>query len=242
VINIDIEGFTNIYATSHAHAYHLLCNLIRDIYYIMERVYPEPDRPYGQASLSLIAYHFGDGVVIVPGPTGFELSIVKPLSISIALMKAVTWRGGFAKASISCGEMNDFQGCFPEDIRDKIKHGSYIETSIDLITVLPVMGQGWINSYALSKKASGPILLVDKILRDSIDGSNFDLISEGEDYVQIDWINSRNELITHILDRIEVPELQPYTIRAALKQYLKENESSLGDRWRVSAKKLIDRN
>lgn len=242
MINIDIEGFSNIYARSNAHAYHLLCNLIRDIYYIMDRVYPEPDRRTSEASISLIAYHFGDGVVIVPGAMGFDLSITKPLSISIALMKAIVWRGGFTKAAISYGEMSDFQLCFPKDISDKIKHASYLDTNAGLLTVLPVMGQGWINSYGLSKKASGPILIVDNIFRDTIDNSNFSLIPSGEDYIQIDWIGSRNELITHILERIEVPELQPYTIRAALEQYLNENESSLSDGWKVNAKKLIDRN
>lgn len=241
-IHIDIEGFSNIYLKNNALAYHLLCNLIRDVYYIMVRVFPEPDRTFDKASLSLITYHFGDGVMIIPGPIGVDLDIAKPLSISIALMKATTWRGGFAKTAISFGEMSDYQGCFPSDIRDKIIEASYIETHTGLLTILPVMGEGWINAYKLSKKDSGPILLLDKAFQNSVDDTKFYLVPCGDEYINVDWINSRNELITHILERIEVPEISPESIKSYLRSYL-ETEDSLSDRckWKLNAKKLIER-
>ncbi len=154
VIYLDIEGFQNLYfPPNRPLAHDLLTGLVRDAWFIIEKIYPEPNLFFGDATFSLMAHQFGDSIIITPGITGKDvLRIFKPICISIALMRTTAMSGGFAKAAISHGDMADFKGCFPDEIRDKIdENGLEINSRYVPITIVPIMGEGLIRAYKLKK-------------------------------------------------------------------------------------------
>ena len=237
MIYLDIEGFSEIYKKNEGKAYDILSELVSDIYHIMTRIFHDTTRSISEARLSLITYHLGDAFFISPGPLGWDLNLEIPLSISITLMKALSRIGAFAKTAISYGNMVDYSSIFPSDIQNNIEH-SYIKTHTGLFTIFPVMGLGWINAVKLSEKDSGPLLLLDQNFQESLDKSKFRLI-EGYDlnYICIDWINTKNELITEIFNKINITQPSPDDIRKSLSGYLEIND--MGKRWKTNAEKLI---
>jgi len=237
-IYIDIEGFRHLHLYGNKIlAIQLLTGLVSDVFKITEYVYPEPDLLRKDATLSLIGHQFGDGMIISPGPIG-KLDIHLPICISIALLKSTCMRGGFAKASISYGNMYDFVGCYPNDVRDKIdESGSYIQSDYGsgLVTILPVMGDGLIRSYKLSNKIIGPSLLVDTIFKEDFSMINLNIKDSSDEFFEVDWVNSDQiELVTEILSKIYRPSPDSKIIKAKIGEYLDQNVD-LPKKWRSKA-------
>ena len=236
-IYLDIEGFEYLYLAANKYlAYQLLTGLVRDVYFIIEKIYPEPDLLFRDATFSLIAHQFGDSVTITPGIIGRDvLKVFKPICISIALMRTTAMRGGFAKASISYGDMADIKGVYPDEIQDKFdESGLVINTRHGSITIAPVMGEGLIRAYKLSKRATGPLLIVDPIFKNEVKNSGLDIIFENNDYFEINWVHPKVNLVNEIIAKIGLKVPSDQEIVEKIKSYLKTSKA-LPKGWRKNA-------
>ncbi|MGB7291544.1 MAG: hypothetical protein WBD99_05185 [Thermodesulfobacteriota bacterium] len=241
-IYLDIEGFEYLYLAANKYlAYQLLTGLVRDVCFIIEKIYPEPDLLFRDATFSFIAHQFGDGVTITPGIIGKDtLKIFKPICVSIALMRTTAMRGGFAKASISHGDMADFKGVYPDEIQDKFdESGSVIDTRYGSITIVPVMGEGLIRAYKLSREVQGPLLIIDPIFEDEVAKLDFNIITKNKNYIEIDWIYPKVDLVNDIIEKIGLEVPTDKEIVKRIQSYL-ETYNALPLKWRENALRLIN--
>ncbi|MGH7800013.1 MAG: hypothetical protein ACREOW_05200 [Thermodesulfobacteriota bacterium] len=227
---IDIEGFSKIYQAEKAKACKLLSGLMLDLYNIGTRFYPD-------YSNRLFIHQFGDGFIICPNP--WDLNLVKPISIAVALMQATALRGGFARAAISHGEMVDILGWYPKEIRDNLTDGR-IMLGDGIMTIGQVMGDALVNAYKLSTtKPKGPRLLLDISLESHLKDIKVSIIDRDDNHIGIDWVHSEIVLVADILKKIDIINVpSSKTLEGILRSYITVN-NKLSDEWKKSAEKLI---
>ena len=181
-IYIDILGFSQFWERNECQALHSLRELMRAIYRIGGKAYPEaPER--------LFAHQMGDGFAIV-SEFGEE-SLERPIAVAIALMRCVADTGTLAAAAIAEGDHADITGCYPREVMDSSCNGS-VPLGRGLMTLDRVMGTAFVGAHRLHGDApSGPFLAVSANHRDRIPVGVTVRSTEsrkGESLLSIDWV------------------------------------------------------
>ncbi len=157
-IYIDILGFSELWKGDECQALHSLRELMRAIYRIGAKAYPEgPER--------LFAHQMGDGFAIV-SEFGEE-SLERPIAVAIALMRCVADTGTLAAAAIAEGDHADITACYPREVTDSTNSG-IVPLGRGLMTLSKVMGTAFIRAYRLHGDPPGPFLTVAVNHRDRI--------------------------------------------------------------------------
>jgi hypothetical protein len=158
-INIDIEGFSNLYESgydSQTRAILGLRELMHSIIQLGIRVFP--GAPILNEGDRLFAHQFGDGFIIV---SDFEESNAgRAIAIAVVLMRHMLINGFATKVAISTGSMSDISSCYPNEMRDA--EGGILPMGAGLMTSIPVMGTALTKAHKLGSRASGCVLIVDK--------------------------------------------------------------------------------
>ncbi len=225
--------------------------MISTIYKISKEVYPNsPER--------LFVHHIGgDSLVIVSDFAEKDLS--RPISIAVVIQRVLLVNGYIGKVGISIGDFADITGCWnrfyklvENDLPKKECEGElspipYEKDKIDigdgLMTLIPVLGTGLINSYnALNKGPSGPNIIIPNFLRDKIPLAyikNNWIIKHGN-YIVIKWIGLQTEFINNMCDLIDFNNLKIVSdIRSKFINYIINNLEYLSEKWLKNAKKLL---
>jgi hypothetical protein len=192
-LNIDIEGFSNLYEfsdESQSKAILGLRELMHAIIQIGKNVYPGD--PGKNESDRIFAHQFGDGFIIV---SDFEeTDACRCISIAVALMRHMLVKGYATKVSISTGSMSGINGCYPEEMRNS-ENGRLL-LGAGLMTSIPVMGTALTKAHKLGSRASGSVLLVDTTQFSQIPNS---LVSKTDSALSfINWWSDENSLAKRI--------------------------------------------
>jgi len=218
---IDIEGFSRLYLQDDWRALVPLGALLEGIYKIGSTVCSEsPNR--------LFAHQTGDGVVIVSECA--QGSPHLPLAIAAALLRTVLASGGVAKAGISEGEFADIQGCYPDIIWSAMENHGTIKMGHGVLRIFPVMGSALVNAYALTKKLTGGLLLVDGPLATSLPAGV--VVSKREsDYAVIDWVHFHTPELDDISANAHVSWPENPALETRLRDYALKTRPSPCQDW-----------
>ncbi len=162
-INIDVEGFSKNYEYSEdrkTFAILALAELMDAIVKIGTRCFPGD--PHKNDSDRLFVHQFGDGFIICSDFP--EKDAVRPISIAVAIMRHMIFKGFATKAAISTGEMSCIKGCYPESVRDS--DDEIVRLGRGLMTIISVMGTALTRAHKLSSTQEGAVLILDKNLVD----------------------------------------------------------------------------
>ena len=226
IIWVDLEGFSHVYMENEDKALWALRGLVRDLHSVGVKLYPyEPER--------LFIHQVGDGFVVEPDFG--DIDLLRPIALGIALHRASVIRGSCLKIAIGLGTLADVQGCYPDEIMSKQKDGA-IQLGTGLMTVFPVMGDGLIDAHEVSKRASGPLLLVRGDLADALPNRNIPTIPYHRHF-EVDWMHADLIEATDILTLLGHCTT-PINLEEKLTEYLGSHDS-MGNEWRKSAKLLI---
>ncbi len=220
-IFVDIEGFSKIYPENIGRALLPLGALMEGIYHVGNQVCSStPDR--------LFAHHIGDGFVIV---SEFSQRCPElPVAIGTFLLRNTLLAGGMAKCAISIGDFADIQGCYPDVIRENLISSDTVRLGDGFMRIFPVMGSALINSYRLSGKESGSLLLVDAdILTTSRPG--LVVTKTAQDYFVVDWIHSATQEIAEIEAKTGISHPKGPALEHLARDYLRSNQSSIPPAW-----------
>ena len=227
---IDIEGFSQIYLEDSVRAYNIIRILAEDIFNIGVRVFPFDEN-------RIFASQIVDGFII----NSFVLNnLVRPLAIASALMRSVLFADGCLKIGVSYGDdMADIREMFHDELRDALQETTIVKLGTGTMTILPVMGEGLINSYNLLKNApKGPLVILDKPIMDDLLKSEL-VIHDIDGYNVFDWVNSSISFCDDILNKIGIkPPYKKYEIKNRLNKYLKENK--LSESWIKNTRIMIE--
>ena len=106
-VYLDVEGFRAILAANELRAVHSLGEMMRAIFRIGRRCYP-------QSPEAITAHQFGDGFIVMSW--AHEPSLDRCAAITVAIMRHMAGNGGYARAAIAEGDLADVQGCYPEEV------------------------------------------------------------------------------------------------------------------------------
>lgn len=223
-IYIDILGFSALWESEELKAVGSLQELMRAIYRIGRRVYPnEGER--------LFVHHMGDGFAIV---SDFgEASLQRPIAIAITLMRSVATTGMFAGAAIAEGEFADISGCYPTEVTEDLDDGHVIGLGAGLMTLSSVMGTAFIRAYRLSHDAPpGPLLILPKSCRHRIPAAltiRETTGRKGTPILSIDWIHAEPALFQSVQEQAGLRSVTPPALADALNAYC--IQYSLREKW-----------
>jgi len=195
-INIDIEGFSNLYEhsdESRAKAIWGLHQLMDAVIKVGQKVCPgDPGKNYWDR---IFAHQFGDGFIIV---SNFEEpDSIRCIAIAIALSRHMLIEGFATKSAISTGSMSDINGCYPNAMRNSENHS--LALGMGLITSIPVMGTALTKAHKLGGKVSGNIVVID-VTQFSVVPEN--LITNREGNVgYVNWMSDDNSLAREISEK-----------------------------------------
>lgn len=216
---IDIEGFCCMFKKEPVRALSALSELARSLLLIGTRVYPEsPQR--------LFVHQFGDAFIIVsdfPEPTAD-----RPLAIAIALMRHLLSKNISTKCAISTGDLGDYLGCYPRELRDVLDAGR-CPLGEGVMTIFPVTGNALINAYSLHGQRHGAVLLLDTIFDRDIP-AGVKVVHDAP--TTIDWIHSDYALAREVCDKAGLTSLDSDMALDCLKSYISRN--ALSEQWRKS--------
>lgn len=221
---IDIEGFGNKIKNGEKNPF---IDLTNDLYFL------------GRSHLSYLSIiQFGGDGFLIKENVKYYNKISRFIDLSAALLQIITIRGGAAQVKISHGYMYDISGLYSDEIQKEIKDNNQnilggSENNIMLIN--PVIGTSIINCYKL-KGPKGPLLLVDKHLREKLDSESILYETYEEDEVlSINWLDHRNENTERYLQHLN---LNSENIKETLIAYI-NNNNGLNTEWKENAWKLI---
>ena len=232
-IYIDILGFSQFWECDECQALHSLRELMRTIYRIGVKAYPEePQR--------LFAHQMGDGFAIV-GEFGEE-SLERPIAIAIALMRCVAATGTLAVSAIAEGDHADITGCYPREVTDSSESG-IVRLGMGFMTLSKVMGTAFIRAYRLHGDApSGPFLAVSANHRDRIpDGLTVRSTEsrKGTSLLSIDWVRAELALLSDIQHRAGIDTPSPCELVQRIQGYCNQYEC-IRDKWSCCLRGLLD--
>lgn len=212
-----------------------LGELMKAVYRIGNRIYPKPGE-------RLFAHHMGDGFAIVGD--SHECSLVRPISIAIALMRCVASTGMFASAAIAEGKFADILSWYPQEAIEHTNFDRTIPLGHGTMTLLPVMGTAFIAANRLHKNTpSGPFLTVCKKYEERIPLDFFcvkDIVGKRKDILlSIDWIRSRNPILTNIQKGCDLPRPSPEQMVQEIKKYCSKYQD-IGEKWCESLGNCLD--
>lgn len=230
-IFVDIEGFGERYLSmppKETEADFLLRELMRDIYRIGSEIYcRENDR--------LFVHQAGDGFFILPDFG--DISLERPIGIAISLMRASLLRNGGLKSAISFGDRADITGVYPREVREAANGENILKLGDGLMTIISVMGEGIVRAHKISQCASGPLLLIDRILAPKVRDLNLEF-TEYARHIELNHIRIHLTLADRILAHLGYSPPSADELRRKLLDYIAANES-ISDPWRRGANSLI---
>ncbi|MDW1665770.1 hypothetical protein AB6D65_22950 [Vibrio alginolyticus] len=216
-INIDIEGFSNLYESgeeSQTRAILGLRELMNAIIQIGQQAFPgDPALNVGDR---LFAHQFGDGFIIVSEYEETDAS--RAIAIATALMRHMLVKGYATKSAISVGSMTDISGCYPEAMREA--ENNALPLGSGLLTSIPVMGTALTKAHKLSSKASGGILVVDRSAFDTIPKELIE--NEDNNLIFINWMLDRNEMAKGIAASAGLEFSSNSDLEASFQCYIKQ--------------------
>lgn len=224
---VDLEGFSYLYRDEVGE------RAIWGVHCLMKDLYSIGNVVYSCDNNRLFMHQVGDGFIIKPDFG--DIDLLRPLAIGTALFRAALLRGYCLKAGIGLGGLADIKGCYPENIMNTCDDGC-VQMGDGLMTVFPVMGDGLIDSHAISEKASGPIIIVRKDLADAVPEHGFPRI-DYKSHFEIDWIHAESTEIDKIMHVFEMDATRDI-LKDKMKEYLDQN-FSMSDAWRKSAELLL---
>jgi len=228
-IFIDIEGFKNIYQEKEERAIVLLGELMRCIFRVGTKVFPEHHR-------RIFAHQIGDGFVIVSNAS--ETSLTQPISICIAIMRTILLlHFGTTRAGISDGDFGDYYSCYPEEIRNHQEDHGLFRLGYGKMTISQVMGDALINSYKIQSKApKGPCLFIDPRLEQYVpdDGLVIGRTERGD--IAIDWINSSMDAAANVLNKMGYINAESSELKSLMEKYI--NDYNMKNEWAKNARNL----
>ena len=206
-IYIDIEGFGDLYEKDD--------QILLSLGDLMEGIYLIGLHCYTDTPNRIFAHQTGDGFAIVSEFGASSLEI--PVAIAIALMRHVSVRGRFAKATIGEGGFGDISGCYPASMRDARDEYGRVRLGRGIMTLFSAMGTALIHAVALTKKSpSGTLLtLSHEALSHLPDGCSVHNIAERK-LISLDWVHSSFPLVSEIQLKSGLQSPSP----AELKEYL----------------------
>jgi len=236
VLWVDIEGFKH-FITSHdgERAIRMLAGLMSDICEIGRKYfYPDNGR--------LFAHQFGDAFVVSPDYADGRLDLV--ISLAVALMKANAFRGVFLSAALTQGKFGDRVDCYPECIKENRCNSTVMFGEAGdggLMTINPVMGEGFVRAYELSEKLHGPRLVVDEKFAGRLKDQGVRQ-KVRDSCISVDWIryNSKEsqEMLSKIMPPQEIHDFSERLFVSKLRDYLSSNKE-LPCIWKRAAMELI---
>ena len=227
VVWVDLEGFSCLHSRGEdTKGLLALRGLMGDLFHLGNRVYPaEGER--------LFIHQVGDGFVVKPDFG--DIDLLRPISVGVALLRASLLRGSCLKVGIGLGDLADVQGCYPQEIQASQEDGC-VCIGAGLMTMFPVMGDGLVDSHAVSQKASGPLLITRGDLIDVLPKAAIP-IAEYRDHFEVDWVHANLEEADQILTTLGL-SCDAHQLEELLRSYLKLN-TALRDNWRKAAQLLI---
>ena len=189
-IYIDIEGFGALYDKEN--------EILTALGDLMEAIYLIGVNYCNETPNRIFAHQTGDGFVIVGEFPVDSLEI--PIAIAIVLLRHISKRGRFAKASISEGGMTDIVGWYPQRIRDALTESKFmLSMGGGLMTIFPVMGTALINPVKIGGRSpSGALLTLDESQVNRIPKECLVQTIVGRNLVSVDWVHSNLPLIENI--------------------------------------------
>ena len=232
-IFIDILGFSKLWESNEYQALHSLRELMRAIFRIGTRVYPEePQR--------LFVHQMGDGFAIVSEFR--EESLERPIAIAIALMRCVATTGAFAAAAIAEGEHADITGCYPREVTENTDNG-IVRLGRGLMTLSTVMGTAFICAYRLHNAApSGPFLTVSANHPDRVpDGLPVRATKSRSctSVLSIDWVRAERALLSDIQEKADISTPSQCELVRKIQEYCKQYEL-IRKKWNRYLRDLLD--
>jgi hypothetical protein len=192
-LNIDIEGFSNLYESgeeSQSRAIWSLQELMRSIIQIGIKVYPGV--PQNNFSDRLFAHQFGDGFIIVS--TFQETDASRCIALATSLTRHMLTQGIATKTAISTGSMSDINGCYPEEMRNV--ENNTLSLGMGLMTSIPVMGTALTKAHKLGGRVSGNVIVIDNSQFSTIPSN---LISKNDSYISyVNWYSDDHDLAKSI--------------------------------------------
>jgi hypothetical protein len=184
----------------------------------------------------LFAHQIGDAFLIVDEHT--NSAVHRIIAIAIALMQNTLVKGNrVCKSAISAGGLADVQGCYPERVRDRSQGGRSVAMGEGLLTTFPVMGTSLIRSFKISKKAKGPLLIIDDGQIASTATAGYRL-RKMDGYSLLDWIHSRSDLVDQCKDLLNISTLTDSLIERKMRDYI--NSNCLKEEWKENARKYLE--
>jgi hypothetical protein len=233
-VYIDILGFSDLWKSEGTEALGALGELMRAIYRIGTRVYPEEgDR--------LFVHHMGDGFAIV---SAFgEPSLERPIAIAIALMRHVTASGAFAAAAIAEGEFSDITGCYPMEVTNGLDDAHVVRLGMGLMTLSSVMGTAFIRAYCLHNVApSGPFLVLSETDHERVPDGIYLRPTKSKttaSLLSIDWVRARSSILNKIQTKAPLSDYTAETLVQRLIEYCMKYPY-IRSKWKNSASSLLD--
>jgi hypothetical protein len=223
-IFIDIEGFGALYENDD--------QVLLSLGDLMEGIYLIGSHCYTETPNRIFAHQTGDGFAIV-GEFG-AASLEIPVAIAIALMRHVSARGRFAKATIGEGGFGDISGCYPASVREARDENGRVRLGRGLMTLFSTMGTALIHAVALAKKSpSGALLtLSHEALSRLPDGCVVREIAEPK-LISIDWVHSSFSLVSEIQNKSGLHSPTPTELRKCFINYFPM--SGVKEEWKANS-------
>jgi hypothetical protein len=218
---LDIQGFSRMYRCNRPRALRPLCAVMKAIYYIGTRVCAES--PNG-----LFAHQVGDGFIIVSEFA--ERSPGLPVAIGTFLLRCALLAGGIGKCGISQGEFADIQSCYPDVIRDNVDDSGMVPLGDGLMTVFPVMGTAFVESYSLTKGRPGSLLIVDSGLAVAPPAGAVVTETACGHYI-VDWVHTAMPEIAELESKTGIPHGSAGYLEHLLRAYVHSHRAALPADW-----------
>ena len=227
-INIDLEGFGNLYDKEDL-VLLSLCELMEGIFRIGTQYYPEPpDR--------IFAHQIGDGFIIVSDFP--EDTLDRPVAIALALLRHVAYSGRYTKATISEGDFADIQSCYPPSVLNAVDPDKRVRLGSGVMTLFPVMGTALIRAISVAKKCPiGPLLAVAGVNRHRLPDELIIHEVPSEDIIVVDWLHSKNELAEDIASKSQLKRPDTPTISNQLRNYCQKQP--VREEWKTSVQDFL---
>jgi len=232
-IYVDVEGFSSIFKQNRVHAIEILNNLMEDIYIIGYEIY---NNEYKRLFVNQIA----DGFII----TSFVANdIFRPVNISVALMRSALEVPGFLRIAIAFGSKGDIASCYP-DIIQKVIEESQSNNTIPLgdgiMTIFTSMGSAFINTNEIMKKGpKGPLIMMDDSYYECLEDDEDIIFLHKNDIYSVDWINTNNNEIKTILNKICNEAIKVEWCKYKVQEYIKKFKPEKD--WRVNLDRMLNK-